>query len=76
MKIQYVTLNADNEKCNGQDSLLEVGSSTCPQCLDSGVRPIYQFELYTDVSTNTMHDAWQAGVGVHLLTLSTLNPEH
>ena len=23
MNIQYVTLNADNEKCNGQDSLLE-----------------------------------------------------
>jgi hypothetical protein len=44
-------------------STLEVGSSTCPQCLDSGVSSIQPFDLYTDVSTNQMQYAWQAGVG-------------
>jgi hypothetical protein len=43
-------------------STLEVGRSTCPQCLDSGVSSIQPFDLYTDVSTNQMHYAWQAGV--------------
>jgi hypothetical protein len=43
--------------------MLEVGCSTCPQCLDSGVSSIQPFDLYTDVSTNQMQYAWQAGVG-------------
>jgi hypothetical protein len=32
------------------------------QCLDSGVSSIQPFDLYTNVSTNQMHYAWQAGV--------------
>ena len=42
--------------------MFDVGRSTCPQCLDIGMRPILQFDLYTDVSNNPIHYAWQAGV--------------
>jgi len=44
------------------NSMFDVGRSTCPQCLDGGVRRIQPFDLYIDVSTNQMHYAWQAGV--------------
>ena len=43
-------------------STFDVGRSTCPQCLDSGVSLIQRFYLYADVSTKQMHYAWQAGV--------------
>ena len=43
--------------------MFDVGSSTCPQCLDGGVSRIQPFDLYIDVNTNQMHYAWQAGVG-------------
>jgi len=42
--------------------MLNVGRSTCPQCLDGGVSLIQQCDLYTVVGTNQMHNAWQAGV--------------
>jgi hypothetical protein len=42
--------------------MLGVQCSTCPQCLDSGVSSIQPFDVYTDVSTNQMQYAWQAGV--------------
>jgi hypothetical protein len=43
-------------------STFDVGRSTCPQCLDSGVSLIQRFYLYADISTKQMHYAWQAGV--------------
>jgi len=43
-------------------STFDVGRSTCPQCLDSGVSSIQQCDLYTAAITNQMHYAWQAGV--------------
>jgi hypothetical protein len=42
--------------------MFDVERSTCPQCLDGGVSRIQPFDLYIDVNTNQMHDAWQAGV--------------
>jgi hypothetical protein len=43
-------------------SVINIGGSTCPQCLKSGVSLIQRFYLYADVSTKQMHYAWQAGV--------------
>ena len=50
------------EALDRQNTLFDVGRWTCPQCLDSGVSSIQQCDLYTAVSTNQMHYAWQAGV--------------
>ena len=52
-----------------QYSTFDVGRSTCPQCLDSGVSSIQSFCLYADVSTNQMHYAWQAGVRRSIFSL-------
>jgi hypothetical protein len=49
--------------------MFEVGRSTCPQCLDSGVSSIQRFYLYADVSTKQMHYAWQAGVRRSIFSL-------
>jgi hypothetical protein len=52
------------------NSMFDVGRSTCPQCLDGGVSRIQPFELYIDVNTNQMHNAWQAGVRCSLVSSS------
>jgi hypothetical protein len=44
------------------NSMFDVGRSTCPQCLDGEVSRIQPFDLYIDVNTHQMHYAWQAGV--------------
>jgi hypothetical protein len=51
-----------------------VQCSTCPQCLETGVRPIQPFHLYIHVYTNPWNYAWQAGVHpyIGLATLPTL----
>jgi hypothetical protein len=51
--------------------LFDVGSSTCPQCLDGGVSLIQSFYLTADVSIIKMHYAWQAGVRRSIFLLST-----
>jgi hypothetical protein len=42
--------------------MFDVGRSTCPQCLEAGVRRIYPLDLKINDCANSTHDAWQAGV--------------
>jgi hypothetical protein len=45
-----------------QNTLFDVGRSTCPQCLEAVVRQIKPLDLQIYDDANSTHGAWQAGV--------------
>ena len=60
--LEWTVRHRSSRQAENINSILDVGRSTCPQCLDGGVSRIQPFDLYIDVNTNQMHYAWQAGV--------------